>query len=168
MWPELREQVESWCAGRIWWWRLPLLGLLAHQGLRHLGDPEYRGFFSGINFGIHELGHFVFAPFGDWMQAAGGTLTQVAAPLASAAMFFRQPDYFALVVCGGWLATNLYETATYAADAFKMELPLVSPGGGETYHDWIICSTARACLPGTRASRDSSDSSQHLSWLFPS
>ncbi len=52
-------------------------------------------------------------------------------------MFLRQPDYFALSVCGAWLGTNIYGVATYMADARTQELPLVSVGGGsDIIHDW--------------------------------
>ena len=52
-------------------------------------------------------------------------------------MFWRQPDYFALPICGAWLATNLYNVATYLGDARAMELPLVTVGDAESViHDW--------------------------------
>src|SRR5882762_9151353 len=53
-------------------------------------------------------------------------------------MFLRQPDYFAITVCGAWLATSLYNVAAYMADARAQELPLVTVGDGECVicHDW--------------------------------
>jgi hypothetical protein len=72
---------------------------------------------------------------GKWW-APRGPLLQVAAPLVSARMFTRQPDYFAAAFCGTWLATNLYNVAAYVADARAQDLPLVSVGGGEVTHDW--------------------------------
>jgi hypothetical protein len=69
---------------------------------------------------------------------AGGTILQLAAPVLSAAMFLRQPDYFAVTVSGAWLATNLYNVAAYMADARAQDLPLVTVGDGECVicHDW--------------------------------
>jgi len=70
------------------------------------------------------------------MTIAGGTILQLAAPLASAIMFIRQPDYFALCFCGVWLSTNLYNVARYVEDARTQVLPLVTVGGGDAIHDW--------------------------------
>jgi hypothetical protein len=66
----------------------------------------------------------------------GGTLAQVAAPLAGVWMFLRQRDYFAVSFALAWLGTNLFEIAAYAGDARARALPLVSPFAGEPLHDW--------------------------------
>ena len=77
------------------------------------------------------------------MGAAGGTITQCLAPFASALMFLRQRDYFAISVCSCWLATNFWGVAIYAADARALQLNLVAPGmgmvpasEGTISHDW--------------------------------
>jgi hypothetical protein len=57
-------------------------------------------------------------------------------PVISGIMFWKQRDGFAIAFALGWLGTNLFESATYAADAREMDLPLVTPGGGEAIHDW--------------------------------
>jgi hypothetical protein len=106
-------------------------------------DEPYRSLFDGINLGIHELGHFLFAPLGELLTAAGGTLTQCAAPVAAGFVFLRQRDYFGIAVAWCWLATNLWGVAIYAADALALELNLVAPGmgmvpasEGTISHDW--------------------------------
>jgi hypothetical protein len=112
---------------------------LAYIGVRHLADPLYTSLFGPLNLALHEAGHLLFAYLpGEFLAVAGGTLLQLAAPLMSAAMFLRQPDYFAITVCGAWLATNLYNVAAYMADARAQELPLVTVGDGECVicHDW--------------------------------
>src|SRR5205823_6436586 len=93
------------------------------------------GFFSAITFLIHELGHVLFRPFGEWMSVLGGSLAQLAAPAITAILFFRQPDYFAVTVAGVWLSTAVYELAIYVEDASTMTLPL-SSSSAEAYHDW--------------------------------
>jgi hypothetical protein len=138
-WQSLRKEIENWCRGRIWYGRALLLLWLAWIGIEHLRDPLYSSLFGGLNLGTHEAGHLLFAYFGfEFLMVAGGTLLQLAAPVGAAVVFLRQPDYFALSVCGAWLATNFYNVATYLADARAQELPLVSVGGGagEVMHDW--------------------------------
>ena len=136
MWDQLQNRFAGWCTGKLWWWRLALLAAFAFEALGYFRDPEYSSVFDGLTFGVHELGHFLWGFLGEWMSVAGGSLTQVLAPAASALMFLRQPDFFAIWICGYWLATSLINLSRYIGDAFLMQLPLVSPGGGETYHDW--------------------------------
>ena len=138
-WGEWRAEVEEWCAGRSWLVRGPVLVWLAWVGVRHLGDPLYTSLFGPLNLALHEGGHLLFGYLpGQFLAVAGGTLLQLAAPVLSAGMFLRQPDYFAISVCGAWLATNLYNVAAYMADARALELPLVTVGDGECVicHDW--------------------------------
>lgn len=132
----LAGEVRAWSRGRLWWARVPLLLWFAAIGGQHLADAQYTSLFGGINLGIHELGHLLFAPFGQALAVAGGTLTQLAAPIGAAIMFARQPDWFAVTVAGVWLATNLYNVAVYVGDARDMALPLLSLGGGDSIHDW--------------------------------
>jgi len=134
---DVRDAVEEWCRGRAWAPRLPLLLWMAYLGIRHLLDTDYSSILAGLNLGIHEAGHLLFGWLSwNWLTAAGGTILQLAAPLAAAWMFARQPDYFASAFGGTWLATNLYNVATYMADARELDLPLVNVGGGEADHDW--------------------------------
>jgi hypothetical protein len=132
-----REAVFEWCREHSALPRIPLVLYMAWIGVRHLADTDYASWFAALNLGIHEGGHLLFGwqPW-QFLTVAGGTLLQLAAPLASAWMFCRQPDYFAVAVCGGWLSTNLYGIATYAADAQELDLPLVNVDGGEADHDW--------------------------------
>ena len=133
----LAAGADAWAAGRSRLVRLPLVALLAYVGVRQFASADAASVFSAINLGIHEAGHFVFAPLGQVLHAAGGTILQLAAPLAAAWMFLRQPDYFAVSVCLGWLSTNLHHVGTYMADAEAMRLPLVSVGPADSVtHDW--------------------------------
>lgn len=129
-------EAGAWCAGRCWWVRAPLILWLAVVLVRHLSDAEYQSLFKPLNLGIHELGHFVFRPFGMFLSIAGGSLLQLLVPAGSLIMFYRQPDFFGIAVALGWLGTNWFDVAVYVGDARSQALPLVSVGGGEVIHDW--------------------------------
>src|SRR5207248_483389 len=75
--------VDAWATGKNPWVRAPLLLFFAYVGVRQFGDVEYACVFSAINLGIHEAGHFVFASMGQTLHAAGGTILQLAAPIAA-------------------------------------------------------------------------------------
>lgn len=94
--------------------------------------PGTWSFLDNINLPIHETGHIVFSPFGEWMAVAGGTLFQLIVPLAFVAHFVRAGDRHAATVPLWWFGQNLFNIARYVSDARAQELPLV--GGGE--HDW--------------------------------
>ncbi|MEZ5064205.1 MAG: hypothetical protein R3B81_05690 [bacterium] len=132
----LLRDIREWCAGRRWQVRVPVLLFFAWLWIRHSSDYEYQSVFKGLNLGIHELGHYVFAPGGDLLAALGGSLLQCLVPFIAMAMFVKQRDWFAVSFAWGWLATNYFELAPYVGDAVRMELPLVTPGGGHPIHDW--------------------------------
>ncbi len=132
----LRTGALAWTRGRLWYVRFPLLLWLGNIFRHQLRDQDYASLFAGLNLGIHELGHFVFAPLGEFMGMAGGSILQCLAPIVAAWIFWRQEDYFAISVAWCWLGINLFEVARYAADARSQILPLVSPVSGDPIHDW--------------------------------
>lgn len=139
LWRKLRDDALVWCKERNWLVRLPLLIFFIYALVRHLSDPLYTSILGSLNLGIHELGHFVFMFMGEFLGIAGGTILQLSIPLFGIYNFLRQDDLFASTLCLGWLSTNFFNIAVYAADARKLELPLVSPfggGDGDVYHDW--------------------------------
>ena len=128
---------EEWCKGRSWPLRALLLVYFLLAFFNHIQDPMYQSWFKAINLGIHELGHLVFRPFGEFLMILGGTFWQLAVPKISFFMFYKQRDYFALAISYCWLATNYYDVATYIGDARAQKLHLVSPFGiGPITHDW--------------------------------
>jgi hypothetical protein len=83
---------------------------------------------------IHEAGHVVFAPFGEFLGIAGGTLLQLIVPLVFCCYFALRRDFYAASILVFWLSQSLFNVATYMADARAQVLPLV--GGEYVIHDW--------------------------------
>ncbi len=59
--------------------RLFTLFLLVY-GLYDLAQPGRGTLLGGVDLAIHETGHLVFSPFGEFMGFAGGTLFQLIMP----------------------------------------------------------------------------------------
>lgn len=136
------ERVVVWTRNKSAWWRVPIIIYFLYLLHRNLGDPFFamhRGsnLFSFINFGIHELGHFLFMPLGEFWAIAGGSIFQCVFPLLWIAGFIQIRYYFASTLCLAWLGLNFFDVATYAADARSRTLPLASLGSDyDTAHDW--------------------------------
>ncbi len=113
--------------------RLILTGVLALYGWFLATHPGHFGFIDNIDLAIHETGHLVFAPFGEFMGVLGGTLFQLLVPLTFAGYFAVQRDWHAATVPLWWAGQNCWNIARYISDARAQDLPLV--GGGE--HDWL-------------------------------
>lgn len=95
-------------------------------------SPETFRLLDFVNLPVHETGHLVFAPFGEFMAALGGTLVQLILPICFVISFYRRNDRFAAAIVLAWVAQNLWNISVYIGDARAQVLPLV--GGGE--HDW--------------------------------
>jgi hypothetical protein len=112
--------------------RLGLTVLLAVYGFSILKHPDAGSLVDNIDLPIHETGHLVFSPFGEFIQFAGGTLFQLIMPAIFLGYFLKRRDKHAATVSLWWIAQNFWNISVYASDARAQELPLV--GGGE--HDW--------------------------------
>lgn len=123
------QKAWVWAEGRRWWWRAPIfvwfITMLldnwsnASFALNRLSNP-----FSALDFGIHELGHVLFSPFGEFMHILGGSLFQCLFPLLWIIGFLQKKWYFAASLCLCWFGLNLFDVATYVADARARLLPL--------------------------------------------
>jgi hypothetical protein len=94
-------------------------------------DYEYH-FIDGANLLFHEAGHVFLAFFGQTFHFLGGTLGQLAFPVACALHFVQQRKFFETSLMGIWFAESLMNTARYLGDAVAQSLPLV----GGHIHDW--------------------------------
>lgn len=88
---------------------------------------------------IHEFGHVLFMPFGEFMTLLGGSLFQVALPLIFGAIFlFRRHDPFAASVMLWWSAVAVMDVAPYMYDAHEPQHVLLTGRTGDTgAHDFI-------------------------------
>ncbi len=105
---------------------------LMFYGLFDLAHSGRGSLLAAVDLAIHETGHLVFGPFGEFVGFAGGTLFQLIMPLLFVGYFLRRSDGHAASVALWWVGQNCGHIAVYVADARVQELPLV--GGGE--HDW--------------------------------
>jgi hypothetical protein len=127
--------------------RLALTLILAIYGFVLLRHPEAGSIVDSIDLPIHETGHLVFSPFGDFMQFLGGTLFQLIMPAAFVVYFLRRKDRHAASVTLWWIGQNLWNISVYIRDARSQDLPLV--GGGE--HDWAYLLGRLGRLPQDQA-----------------
>jgi hypothetical protein len=113
----------------IWTWQFAAapMGAAAADSFLHLPNLVF-----------HEAGHMILGIFGRFIGVLGGSLFQIALPLALAGVFLKQGDRFAAAVCTWWGGQNLLDVAPYIADARRLQLVLL---GGKTGaevegHDW--------------------------------
>ncbi|MCW5591618.1 MAG: hypothetical protein KIS74_05945 [Burkholderiales bacterium] len=87
---------------------------------------------DSANLALHEAGHPLVGILSNRLAVYGGTLFQLAFPVAVAVHFHRRDHAVGAAAGAVWLGENLLNVARYMADARVQQLPLV--GGGD--HDW--------------------------------
>lgn len=127
--------------------RLGFTILLALYGFSILRHPDAGSLMDNVDLPIHETGHLLFRPFGEFMQFAGGTLFQVIMPCVFVGYFIKRTDWHAASIALWWVGQNFWNISVYASDARAQELPLV--GGGE--HDWAYMLERLHQLPQDQA-----------------
>ncbi|MBI3902878.1 MAG: hypothetical protein HY306_08065 [Nitrosomonadales bacterium] len=103
-------------------------------------DGEIFGsFMHAILLPIHEAGHVLFRPFGEFMTILGGSLFQFALPLGIATAFVVvNRDNFGAALGVWWASVSLLDLSPYIYDAFAPQLVLLGGHTGEEGpHDWI-------------------------------
>jgi hypothetical protein len=116
----------------VWGWRFILSSVAANY--------VAASFLHLVNLPLHEAGHVLFGPFGDFLRALGGTLGQLLVPaVCLGAFLLRSRDPFGASVALWWLAENFMDLGPYIADARSGELLLLGGVTGRDvpgYHDW--------------------------------
>jgi hypothetical protein len=111
-------------------------------------DPSQWHLIDGVNLLIHEAGHVVFRPFGEFMMIAGGSLFQIIIPALFVGYFIRQGQFFSAALVLFWVGESALNVSVYAADSVAMQLPLL--GGPDTIHDWNYLLSRLNLLAHTR------------------
>lgn len=113
--------------------------------------PMDGSFLDMVDLPIHETGHLLFRPFGEFMMVAGGTLFQLILPAIFVGYFvWNEKPYSASIVLF-WVGQSFINVYIYAADAVKMQLVLTSglTGSEGSFHDWNHMLTALGLINST-------------------
>jgi hypothetical protein len=88
---------------------------------------------------IHEFGHILFRPFGEFITLLGGSLFQVLLPFIFGGIFLiKNRDPFAASVMLWWAAVAIMDVAPYIYDAWEPQHVLLTGRTGDTgAHDFI-------------------------------
>jgi hypothetical protein len=148
------QRVAVWTKGKAIWWRMLLL--LAWFALflqvSQSTTLQRSNVVALFDFGMHELGHILFIPFGVFMTILGGSLFQCLFPLLWFGACLWKKWYFAAALCLAWCGYNLYDVAVYAADAQDRLLPLATFSNSyDEAHDWYQILTRLNSLDATPA-----------------
>ena len=110
-------------------------------------DPTQWHLIDGVNLLIHEAGHIVFRPFGEFMMIAGGSLFQVIMPLLFVGYFAYDRKFYSAALVLFWVGESILNVSVYAADSLALQLPLL--GGSDSMHDWNYLLSSLNLLPAT-------------------
>lgn len=104
----------------------------------------FASFMHNILLAIHEAGHVLFMPFGEFMTIIGGSLFQLALPIGICVAFIRvNRDNFGAAIGLWWASISLLDLSPYVYDALQPQLILLGGYTGEDGpHDWIYLLTS--------------------------
>ncbi len=114
--------------------------------------PMQGSFLDMVDLLIHEAGHLLFRPFGEFMMIAGGSLLQVIFPAVFVGYFVWHFKYFSAAIVLFWVGQSVLNVYVYAADAQVMQLVLISgfTGSEGSFHDWNHMLTSLGLLDSTK------------------
>jgi len=110
-------------------------------------DPYQWHLIDGVNLVIHEAGHLIFRPLGEFMMIAGGSLFQVIMPSLFVGYFWYHHKYYSAALVLFWVGESILNVSVYAGDSLALQLPLL--GGQDSVHDWNYMLSALNLLPAT-------------------
>lgn len=88
-------------------------------------------FIDNVDLLIHEAGHWIFRPFGEFIYFLMGSGFQILFPAVFAGYFAWKRQWYSAGLTSFWVGLNIMNVAVYAGDAERMQIDLI---GGE--HDW--------------------------------
>jgi hypothetical protein len=109
-------------------------------------------FMHNILLPIHEAGHVLFIPFGEFMTILGGSLFQLLLPLGIAVAFLRKNrDCFGAAVGAWWGGVSLLDLSPYIYDSLHPQMIMIGGHTGEDGpHDWIYLLGQFGLLPNAQ------------------
>lgn len=110
-------------------------------------DPYQWHLIDGVNLLIHEAGHIVFRPLGEFIMIAGGSLFQVIMPGLFVGYFCYHRKLYSAALVLFWVGESILNVSVYAGDSLALQLPLL--GGEESIHDWNYLLGTLNLLPAT-------------------
>ncbi|HKO96056.1 MAG TPA: hypothetical protein VJU86_03625 [Pyrinomonadaceae bacterium] len=110
-------------------------------------DPSQWHLIDGVDLVIHEAGHLIFSPFGEFMTIAGGSLFQVIMPALFVGYFLYHGKLYSAAVVLFWVGQSILNVSVYAGDSLALQLPLL--GGQDSTHDWNYLLSSLGLLPST-------------------
>jgi len=133
------QQPVAWTRGKQWWWRIVPISFFIWLFLQAATSDQLQRSnpVALLDFGMHELGHILFIPFGTFMTILGGSLFQCLFPLLWLGASIWKRWYGAAALCLAWFGYNLYDVAVYVADARVRLLSLSTFSSDyDSAHDW--------------------------------
>jgi len=115
-------------------------------------DPMQGSFLDNVDLPIHETGHLIFRPLGEFLMVAGGSIFQIAFPAVFVGYFVWQEKYYSAAIVLLWVGQSILNVWVYAADAVTMQLVLTSGTTGSEggFHDWNYLLTATGLIGATK------------------
>jgi hypothetical protein len=114
--------------------------------------PLNGSFLDMVDLPVHETGHLLFRPFGEFMMVAGGSLFQIIMPAVFVGYFVWNEKYYSAAIVLLWVGQSILNVFVYAADAVVMQLVLTSgmTGSEGSFHDWNYLLTATGLINSTK------------------
>jgi hypothetical protein len=115
-------------------------------------DPMQGSFLDLVDLPIHETGHLIFRPFGEFVGVAGGSLFQVILPAVFVGYFIWRHQYYSAAIVTFWVGQSILNVWVYASDAVAMNIVLTSglTGSEGSFHDWNYLLTQTGLLGSTK------------------
>lgn len=137
---------------RINYPKLVFAALLSLYFLSIAYAPLKGSFLDMVDLPIHETGHLLFRPLGEFMMIAGGSLFQIIMPAVFVGYFVWNEKYYSAAIVLLWVGQSILNVFVYAADAVVMQLVLTSgmTGSEGSFHDWNYLLTRTGLLSSTK------------------
>lgn len=114
--------------------------------------PMQGSFLDIVDLPIHETGHLLFRPFGEFLMIAGGSLFQLIVPAVFVGYFIWNEKYYSAAIVLFWVGQSLLNVFVYANDAVVMQIVLISglTGSEGSFHDWNYLLTETGLINSTK------------------